>query len=183
MPSFRRPPHSVSPPRRRGSAYRQTHRIAPIRVCGANLDAPCRPPALPLESRTPCRTPKSAPKRASDSDRIAFTPHMRCATRIPHPPPASCFAASDRADPLSLFPEITEPQRRRRLALPAADDARYDQNDDGHEIGYHLDRFTPCEADVDIVGQEIQYAEHDRAEYCQLGRHTVKMTSATAIQP
>lgn len=60
---------------------------------------------------------------------------------------------------LSLLSEVTQPQRRRRLALALAHDAGDDQHDDGDEIRDHLDDLALRKGHADIVGHKVQHAE------------------------
>lgn len=60
---------------------------------------------------------------------------------------------------LSFLSEVTQSQRRRRLALALAHDAGDDQHDNGDEVRDHLDDLALRKGHADIVGHKVQHAE------------------------
>ena len=98
------------------------------------------PVAFPLIVRTPAPT---LSRPLPNSRRLSLCQHTQ--KECPKALPYVLYATAHRAVfphlsgriALSLLSEVTQPQRRRRLALPAADDARYDQNDDGDKVWQH----------------------------------------------
>lgn len=120
------------------------------------------PAAFPLIARTP-EPPLNRPP--PNSCRLSLCQH----TQKECPKALHCvmYFAAHRAVSrdlngriaLSLLSEVTQPQRRRRLALALAHDAGDDQHDDGDEIRDHLDDLALRKGHADIVGHKVQHAE------------------------
>lgn len=122
---------------------------------------PCPPPFRSLSA-----LPRTAFRRPlPNSHRLSLCQHTQ--KECPKALPYVLYATAHRAVfphlsgriALSLLSEVTQPQRRRRLALTLAHDAGDDQHDDGDEIRDHLDDLALRKGHADIVGHKVQHAE------------------------
>ena len=130
-----------------------THNISPPLFPARRFSAHCPHPAPTLSHPLP------------DSCRLSLCQHTQ--KECPKALPCVLYTAAHRAVfphlnrriALSLLSEVTQPQRRRRLALAPAHDAGDDQHDDGDEVRDHFDDLALRKRHADIVGQQIQHAE------------------------
>lgn len=108
-----------------------THNISPPLSSARRFSAHCPPPAPTLSRPLP------------NSCRLFLCQHTQ--KECPKALPYVLYATAHRAVfphlsgriALSLLSEVTQPQRRRRLALAPAHDAGDDQHDDGDKVWQH----------------------------------------------